>query len=672
MFLLGILSVFQIILLPGLLFLKFFKIRTDNIIQTFLYSMGLSLYLNYLIVCLLTLMKIYTAQVGYILFVVELFALFYFYSREFKYIFSNKTFNDYYLQVIRYFRNLPSLHRTVFILSIILILFFLCLIPLSAGTTYYFTDALMHWTRWPTSWASNNFPVGTTHYPQLFPTNLSLIYVFTGEPTIQFFPKLVMPFFFIGILLMFFDLAYVGNSVVHLAGLIIYSGILFVFYSLLFILEVNADIPVSFFSFLTFYTYLRNNEKCFEIKTVLLITIFAVSTANTKLAGFYILPVAFYWILKIFYNNHKTVTKHDVIRTCIYIILIFLGSIFWYFIRPVEMIQGLDQSVYMDASYSTRFIKAINMLVYSLSLPFMIIISSTLLAALFTKEARYIVLYIIIPALIMWAFSFSADFRNLSFIIPFVAYSAAYGLRFIFDKVVKAKDEAIIFESTFKRKTLSQIIFVLCILIVLIIIGTNFFFNFEIKSAYFLSKYLFGSQRVIYTTEIGYYKYVEYYTSALRLLSVFMLILFAVRKSKIKVVYFLILVAVILIVANFTLLNKESILQRQIHDNELVAVHNLYFNIYPILKSSCQSDITTNYISFCELILPAKTKLEYISGISPKLIIKHNLHYGNEYLLLQKEKTNHDTLDYITQRVTAKKYLICYEDPEFIFLRIES
>jgi hypothetical protein len=617
-------------------------------------------------------MKFYTAPVIYILFTVELLVLFYFYAREHKYIISNKTFNDYYLQITRYITNLPPLHKTVFILSIILILFFLCLIPLGAGTTYYFTDALMHWTRWPTSWASNNFPVGTTHYPQLFPTNLSLIYVFTGEPNIQFFPKLVMPFFFIGILLMFIDLAYVGNSVVHLAGLIIYSGILFVFYSLLFILEVNADIPVSFFSFLTFYTFIRNSNKCFEIKTVLLISIFAVSTANTKLAGTYILPVASFWILKIFYNNRRTVSKHDVIRTCIYIILIFLGSIFWYLIRPVEMIKGLDQSVYMAVSYNTRFFNAANLLVYSLSLPFLIYISLSLLSALFTKEAKYIVLYIIIPALIMWAFSFSADFRNLSFIIPFIAYSSAYGLHFIFGKIVKVKDETIVSKSTSGVKTLSQIIFVLCMLTVLIITETDFFFNFGMKTAYFLSKYLFGGQRVVYTTEIGYYKYVEYYSSAFRLLSVFLLILYALRKLKIKAVYSLILVAVISIAANFTFFNKGSILQRQIHDNEMVAVHNLYFNIYPILKTSCQSGIITNINSFCELILPAKTKLEYISGIRPDLIIKHDLHYGKEYLLLQKEKTDKVTLDYITQRVITKKYLICYEDPEFIFIRIVS
>ena len=87
---------------------------------------------------------------------------------------------------------------------------------------------------------------------------------------------------------MFFDLAILRNSLVHLAGLIIYCGFLLVFYSLLFILEVNADIPVSFFSFLTFYTVIRSKNKSFEIKTVLLITIFAVSTANTKLAGAYI------------------------------------------------------------------------------------------------------------------------------------------------------------------------------------------------------------------------------------------------------------------------------------------------------------------------------------------------------------------------------------------------
>jgi len=617
-------------------------------------------------------MKIYISPVVYILFVTELLALFYIYSRKCNIIFSNRTVKEYYQLITKYIAKLSSLQKTVFILSIVLILFFICLIPLSSGTTYYFTDALMHWTRWPTCWATNNFPTDTTHYPQLFPTNLSLIYVFTGEPDIQFFPKLIMPLFFIGILLMFFDLANVRNLLVHLTGLLIYSGILIVFYSLLFILEVNADIPVSFFSFLTFYTIIRENKKSFEIKTVLLITIFAVSTANTKLAGSYILFVAAFWIIEIFYNHRNSVSKHDIFRACIYIMIIFFGSIFWYIVRPTEMVRGLDQSVYLSSSYNARFFNAMNMLVYSLSLPFLIFLSLTLIAALFTKEAKYIVLFIIIPAVIMWAYSFSADFRNLSFAIPFIAYASAYGLRFIFAKIVKEKENSIFPKSIFKMKTFKYIIFVLCFVVVFIITETDYFFNFGMKLAYLMSKYLFGGQRIVYTTEIGYYRYVEYYSSALRLLSVCLLILFAVRKSRIKIVYIFIFIAVFAIIANFTLLKKDNIWQRQIHDNEMVTVHNLYFNIYPILKTSCRSDIETNNISVCKLIFPIGTKLEYINEINPGLMIGHNLHNCNRYLLLQKDKISHETLDDVMQRVATKNYLICYEDPEFIFLRIAS
>ena len=190
--------------------------------------------------------------------------------------------------------------------------------------------------------------------------------------------------------------------------------------------------------------------------------------------------------------------------------------------------------------------------------------------------------------------------------------------------------------------------------------------------AYFMFKYLFGGQRIIYTTEIGYYRYVEYYSSALRLLPVCLLILFAVRKSKIKMVHIYIFVAVAAIAANFTLLKKENIRQRQIHDNEMVDVHNLYFIVYPILKTSSPSNIETNSILFWNLIFPAGTKLEYVNGITPELMTKYNFQHGNEYLLLQKEKISHETLNYVMQRVAAKNFLICYEDSKFIFLRIVS
>ena len=80
MLLLGILSLFQIISLPGLLILKLFKIKTNNIIQTFLYSFGLSLTFNYYFIIILVLLKIYFASTIFIFFILRISAAYLLYN----------------------------------------------------------------------------------------------------------------------------------------------------------------------------------------------------------------------------------------------------------------------------------------------------------------------------------------------------------------------------------------------------------------------------------------------------------------------------------------------------------------------------------------------------------------------------------------------------------------
>ncbi len=139
---------------------------------------------------------------------------------------------------------------------------------------------------WSQTWASNNFMI-YSHYPQLTAANSSINYLFINNDTIDFFSKAIMPLFFIGILLIFLDLYFRTKSIIHLTGFILYSYILLVFYGILFISDLNNDIPVSFFAFLSFYIILTRYKTAFDTQTILLAAFFAVSAANTKLVGLY-------------------------------------------------------------------------------------------------------------------------------------------------------------------------------------------------------------------------------------------------------------------------------------------------------------------------------------------------------------------------------------------------
>jgi len=71
MFILGILSVIQVTFLPGILILKAFKIQ-KGIINTLVYSLGLSLMANYIGGFILTALGLYTSLVIYIIFFLEI------------------------------------------------------------------------------------------------------------------------------------------------------------------------------------------------------------------------------------------------------------------------------------------------------------------------------------------------------------------------------------------------------------------------------------------------------------------------------------------------------------------------------------------------------------------------------------------------------------------------
>jgi hypothetical protein len=666
MFLLGLFSLLQLLFIPGIIILKAFNIRTTSKIQLLLYSFGLSLYSNYLLVCILTWLRIYISPVIYIIFSSEIIYLFYFLYRNPGIILSAKSFKGYYHLLKDYLSQLSLKHKIIFAVACVFILFFISFIPFSTGTSYYFIDALNHWTRWPSQWASNIFPPGTRHYPQLFPANLSLMFVFTGESAYQFFPKALMPFFFIGNLLIFLDLSIYRKSLIDLTGLLIYGFILLIFYSVLFILEVNADIPVSFFSLLTFYTIARNEEKEFDIKTIILVTVFASSAALTKLAGSYILMFAGLWIIYIIIKKWKTIPFSIILRTVVYILLILFGSILWYLVRPAEMLNGLDQSIYLVPDYYARFMSAAKMLFYTLGIPFFLFLSVTVIASLFVKETRYLVLLIIIPALILWAFFFSADFRNLSFAVPFIAYTSAYGLWFLYKKIITNKKN-ITNTSIYliKNRLMSSILVVLFFMLTFILSGTDYVFNFAIKLSYLFHVLLFGNYQVAYFSEIGYYRYVEYIISAFRLLCIIMLALFILRKARIQISYLIIFAFIISGIAGFTLLKKESIWKKQIEDIEMVKIHNLYSKIYPVVNVPNQKSlIITNNLSYNQLVPPPGVSIFYTKDINENYIIQQKSNSYKEYLLLKKDKLGYENLR------NDKNNTVCFEDEEFLFLSV--
>ncbi|MGE5680114.1 MAG: hypothetical protein ACM34K_04470 [Bacillota bacterium] len=675
MFLAGILSIFQIIVLPGLILLKVFKIRTNGILQLLLFSMGLSLYSNYILVCTLVFIRLYTAPVIFVIFIAELSILCYLGLHHRILSQLKRNTNSYYQYLKSSLSDLTDLNRIAFISSAVLILFFISLIYASAGDPCYFTDALMNWNKRAATWATNNFPYNTGHYPQMLPANLSLIHIFTGVPASDLFLRIVTSLFFVGNLLIFFDLALIRRSLVHLSGLWIYGIVLVVFYTIIFILDVNADILASFFSFLAYYAIISKKEEHFDIKTMSLVAAFASSAAEAKLAGAYILCISLLWILYITYKNRSNISRNEILRTGSCLFFIYCGSMLWYLVKPADMYAGLDQSVYLAPDYFSRIAVSVQMLYYSAGPVLFFFLLITVAASLFTKEARLIVLFIITPAIILWALFFGADFRNISFAIPFVSYSSAYGLQFIYKKLVNSRNGVLIQQhkrlKQGDRSIVMQMAFIMILVLTIVICSTSYVFNMGINLAYLFNRYYFSSYRILYTSEIGYYKYIEYYLTAIKVLCLILLGLFFLRNLRLRFIYIFLFSIALSIVLNYSSLSKESILRKQEEGIRLTDIHNLYHNIYKYIKDPSEKGrIITNSLAFYKLTSPPGFNVSYKDFIT-KGDIENNTSYNPRYtyFLFERNKFAKGDIDSICEELNFKYCKVFFDNGDYIFLK---
>jgi hypothetical protein len=670
MFLLGVASLIQLILLPGFLLVRSLKVKTASAIQSLLFFMGLSLYSNYLAVCLLTWLTLYTPPVVTGLVVLELSLLVFLALRTSWHLPHLPVPQELHRRFSDFTASLPPAHRAAFLAACFILLVAFCLIPISAGSAYYFSDALMHWTRWPAAWAANTFPIETSHYPQLFPADLSVMHLFTGDPGLQFFPKTVMPLFFIGILLMFFDLFIDRRSVVHLAGFFVYAAFLFIFYSLLFILEVNADIPVSFFAFLTYYTVHRRAADSSRRTTAVLVCVFAVSAANTKLAGLYMLLPAAVWTARMLLVPQGTVRRTELIRTLIAVFAVCAAGFFWYAIRPSEMIGGLNQSVYLPATYSARLFNAVSMLYHTAGAPLFVFLCVTIAAALWTSQARSIVLVIVAPSLLLWAFFFSADFRNLSYAIPFAACSAAYGLKFIYGKLVVWTAAPARSPLSLPVTPVSPLLLVLLLAVGAIAAGTSACFNAGMNLAYFFHALLFRGYRIGYMTELGYYRYVEYYCSALRLACVAAIALMGMKYVRLNTMALILAAVAVTVLSGAAVLTSGHMHRTQTEDMDMVTVRNLYYRVYPYLHAHQSAVIVSNNARFCTLILPAHTIAVFRNPPDAGTIPIGSADIEAVFLLIDKRTPGALRPEGPPHDDVRHTYAQCFDDDDFLFLRV--
>lgn len=436
MLFLGVLSVFQLVILPGLLLIRFFPGKR-SFLQQSVYIFMLSLLANYLVIFALVSVHLYLRSVVLVLFAGQVAALLWL-NRDnltFKLGGFGKKIRAAVIKGIQSFGVWlkqdfwsASLYFVFGLIAVFSILWVLVIWVQNFDTVWQTYDAWASWDRWAERWAQNFFPGDTWEYPQLLPMSYSLTYKFIGTTEVKFFAKSIMPLFSLVILLMFFDLGKEKRSFGYMlgAGLALYSINLFLSQ---YIADGYVDIPVACFSFMSIYTLLKARDvtDLAEVKSLLLLGSLATATAAvTKQPGIYLLAayplLAYFWVLQ---HRKKISAQESLLVLAKHLGLVLLLVVPWYVLMQYRIIYGGNTSniqyvindIYKGQTLPQRFVAALALLDHYVYFYIFLLVSLPVLNTRF----RQIVVFLIFPYSILWAFFLSYEPRNLAIAFPLVA-----------------------------------------------------------------------------------------------------------------------------------------------------------------------------------------------------------------------------------------------------------
>lgn len=443
MLLLGILSVLQLLALPGLLLIRLFPGRRTWIQQA-AFVFVVSLLANYVVVFALVAVGFYLRSVVMLLFLAEVGALLWLHR---EYLLKPRSF-DFRAPKAAFAKSVKSfdawLKRDFWAAFPYLI--FACLAALAIAwalgiwvqnfdTVFQAWDSWASWDRWAEKWASNAFPGDTWEYPQMVPILLSISYKFIGTTAVKFFGKSIMPLFALLVVLVLVDLGRRYRSYGYLIGAVLALYSLNLFLAAYFA-EVYVDIPVASLSLLAIATLLaaRDVRDQGELRRLLTLgSLTSAAAAVTKQTGVYVMALyplfCYLWVLRPRREFRFRAALKWIGGNLLLALVIVVP---WYaFIefniltgRSASNIEYVTQGIYAGQSYWQRFLAAMESLGgYAYWFAFLIL-------SLFvvSSEFRHIILLIILPFSALWAVYLSYEYRNLAVALPLIAMSAGVAI----------------------------------------------------------------------------------------------------------------------------------------------------------------------------------------------------------------------------------------------------
>jgi len=488
MFFLGILSLFQIAALPGILILKLISVK-GSLIQRVVYTFALSLIANYCLAFILAAVGLYNRWSMLLICTLEIIAILWLYRDDIKkpiapllcnanVSLKNTVHSIFYIKDAQITGQEENLLNTLLVLgslglAISSILWVFKVFIYNLGTVFNAWDTIVSWNSWAIQWASGSIPLNSRLYPQLIPANWSMTYLFIGETTVQFFAKGIMPLFPLLILLAMFDLGLKRNPIGYFTGVTITRLLIKKFLAE----EMTSgyvDLAVAFFVFLVVYVLINiQDDKENKQRYLLLGAIFAAGAAVTKQAGAYILII---FPILVYISVHPL----DVKTWKKYLQVFFLISLIpatWYILKGIIILSGRDfpelrelvelsSATYGNSGIVHQLIAAFTQFDWYLIF-FVVILAGFFRLSLIN---RTLTLLLIIPYPVIWAWFAGYDTRNLSIFIPVFGLVSGEALQEIYFAVSHKLRQSFLANTR---------VYVLPILLILLLAVSGYFFPEE-------------------------------------------------------------------------------------------------------------------------------------------------------------------------------------------------
>ncbi len=531
MFFLGLLSIFQITLLPGLIAIRFVKANL-GFVERVSYVFALSLLINYIGVLVLTSLQIYRRSISMAIFAFEIgvllwpiiknrdFAIKGRMNEFFSALFSglrnaNEQWSKYWETFFRIadggarkgerFGDLiiRAIASVSWAMATALIAWMLIYTYRNIGTVYNAWDAWASWDPWAVDWYLNRFARNTWEYPQLIPINWSITYRFIGTEVVKFFSKAIMPLFTLLMLVLAFDLGSKRKSYGYFIGTGISFYAIYVFTGK-YIGEGYVDLPVAALSFLSIYSLLlAQDAKGWQSKKELLIlgSLVSASAAVTKQTGvaiFAAYPILAYFLVLRDIENMEKKEKilHVAWTTAVAGLIVFPWYVYTIFQIRVgkytSNIQYVINDIYDGVGIFDRLISAWD----SLGPYTYLFIFLFLILPLMEKTYRWIIIVFIIPYSLFWGMFLSYEYRNLAVVFPLVGIAVGMGIQ---EGLNKLNFSPLITNIKLKKLDFSRVI----IISAQIVIIWGIFWSATQYSNSNLLKLQYARQREIFEPEIN-------------------------------------------------------------------------------------------------------------------------------------------------------------------------